>query len=83
MFETALNDLWYGFGVALEPHNLISCLIGVLIGQMVGVLPGMGPTAAIALLLPLTFAMKPVGAILMVSGIFYGASTAAPSAPSS
>jgi putative tricarboxylic transport membrane protein len=69
---TALTDLWHGFSVALELHNLLYCFLGVLIGQVVGVLPGMGAMAAISLLLPLTFAMKPVAAILMLAGIFYG-----------
>jgi len=70
--ETALTDLWYGFTVAIEPQNLMYCFLGVLIGNMVGVLPGMGPLATISILLPLTFGIKPVGAILMLSGIFYG-----------
>lgn len=73
MLATALSDLWYGFGVALEPHNIMWCFIGVLVGNMVGVLPGMGPLATISVLLPLTFGIKPVGAILMLSGVFYGA----------
>ena len=73
MILTALTDLWYGFGVALEPHNLMWCFVGVLVGNMVGVLPGMGPLATISILLPLTFAMKPVGAILMLAGVMYGA----------
>lgn len=73
MLATALSDLWYGFGVALEPQNLMWCFIGVLVGNMVGVLPGMGPIATISMLLPLTFGIKPVGAILMLSGVFYGA----------
>ena len=73
MVSTALTDLWYGFGVALEPHNLMWCFIGVLVGNMVGVLPGMGPLATISILLPLTFGIKPVGAILMLAGVFYGA----------
>ena len=73
MLTTALSDLWYGFGVALEPHNLMFCFLGVLIGNMVGVLPGMGPLATISILLPLTFGIKPVGAILMLAGVFYGA----------
>ena len=60
MLATALSDLWYGFGVALEPHNLMWCFVGVLVGNMVGVLPGMGPLATISILLPLTFGMKPV-----------------------
>ena len=73
MIAQALNDLWYGFGVALEPHNLWWCFVGVLVGNMVGVLPGMGPVATISILLPLTFGMKPVAAILMLSGVYYGA----------
>src|SRR6201981_2802373 len=73
MLASALSDLWYGFGVALEPHNLMWCFVGVLVGNMVGVLPGMGPLATISILLPLTFGIKPVGAILMLSGVFYGA----------
>jgi TctA family transporter len=73
VITTALTDLWYGFGVALEPHNLMWCFIGVLIGNMVGVLPGMGPLATISMLLPLTFGIKPVGAILMLAGVMYGA----------
>ena len=72
MIATAIGDLWQGFGVAFEIHNLVYCFLGVLIGQLVGVLPGMGPMAAISLLLPLTFAMKPVAAIVMLAGIFYG-----------
>ncbi len=73
MISTALTDLWYGFGVALEPHNLLYCFIGVLIGNLVGVLPGMGVLATISILLPLTFGMKPVAAILMLAGVYYGA----------
>jgi TctA family transporter len=68
----ALNSLWFGFGIALEPHNLMWCFLGVLAGNMVGVLPGMGPIATISILLPLTFTMKPVAAILMLAGVFYG-----------
>ena len=70
---TALTDLWYGFGIAFQPHNLIWCFVGVLVGNMVGVLPGMGPLATISILLPLTFGMKPVAAILMLAGVMYGA----------
>jgi TctA family transporter len=73
MFASALSDLWYGFGVAFEPQNIMWCFVGVLVGNMVGVLPGMGPLATISVLLPLTFGIKPVGAILMLSGVFYGA----------
>jgi len=73
MIAQALSDLWYGFGVALDLHNLLWCFVGVLVGNMVGVLPGLGPVATISILLPLTFGMKPVAAILMLSGVYYGA----------
>jgi putative tricarboxylic transport membrane protein len=73
MISTALTDLWMGFDVALQPQNLLWCFVGVLFGNIVGVLPGMGVMAAISVLLPLTFAMKPVAAILMLAGIYYGA----------
>ena len=73
MIATALQDLWYGFGIALQPHNLFWCFVGVFVGNMVGVLPGMGVLATISILLPLTFAMKPVAAILMLAGVYYGA----------
>ena len=53
--------------------QLMWCFIGVLVGNMVGVLPGMGPLATISILLPLTFGIKPVGAILMLAGVMYGA----------
>ena len=60
MIETSLAGLAHGFAVAFEPHNLIWCLAGV-IGNVVGVLPGMGVMATVSILLPLTFAMNPVG----------------------
>ena len=82
MIGTALTDLWYGFGVALEPHNLMFCFIGVLVGNMVGVLPGMGPLATISILLPLTFGMKPVAAILMLAASCTARNMAARSARS-
>ncbi|MHA6625033.1 tripartite tricarboxylate transporter permease [Pseudonocardia sichuanensis] len=62
-----------GFSVVLEPTNLLFCLIGVLVGMLVGVLPGLGPAATIAILLPVTFGLEPVTAIIMLAGIFYGA----------
>jgi TctA family transporter len=68
----ALVDLWYGFGVAFEPHNLMWSFFGVLVGNLIGVLPGMGALSAISILLPLTYVMHPVPAILMLAGIFYG-----------
>lgn len=73
MIATAFADLGHGFGVALAPHNLLFCFLGVLFGNIVGVMPGMGVMAAISVLLPLTFAMQPVAAILMLAGIYYGA----------
>jgi putative tricarboxylic transport membrane protein len=68
-----LQNVFYGFQVALQPVNLIYCFFGVLIGTLVGVLPGLGPSAAIALLLPSTFKVTPVSAIIMLAGIYYGA----------
>lgn len=72
MIEQSLMDLWFGFGVALQPHNLMWSFFGVLVGNLIGVLPGMGPISAIAMLLPLTYTMQLVPAILMLAGIFYG-----------
>ena len=62
-----------GFGVVLEPTNLLYCLIGVVVGMLVGVLPGLGPAATIAILLPITIGIEPVTTIIMLAGIFYGA----------
>src|SRR5512136_2467790 len=67
------QNILYGFQVALQPLNLAYCFFGVLIGTLVGVLPGLGPAAAIALLLPATFKVTPVSAIIMLAGIYYGA----------
>ena len=72
MFQQTIIDLWHGFGVALEPHNLMWALFGVLVGNMVGVLPGLGALSAISILLPLTFVMHAVPALMMLAGIFYG-----------
>ncbi|HXC39800.1 MAG TPA: tripartite tricarboxylate transporter permease [Burkholderiales bacterium] len=72
MIAQAFVDLWHGFGVSFELNNLLWTIFGVVIGNLVGVLPGLGAFTAMALLLPLTFTMKPVAAILMLSGIFYG-----------
>ena len=72
MFES-LASLLHGFNIALQPQNLLYCFIGVTMGTLVGVLPGIGPTATIALLLPATFALNPISAIIMLSGICYGA----------
>jgi len=68
-----LANLGLGFSITLQPTNLLFCFIGVLVGTFIGVLPGLGPIAAIALLLPLTFKMAPAAAIIMLAGIYYGA----------
>ena len=72
MVSNALHDLWFGFGVAFQGSNLMWSFFGVLVGNLIGVLPGMGALSAISILLPLTYAMHPVPAILMLAGIFYG-----------
>ncbi|MEM5316856.1 tripartite tricarboxylate transporter permease [Paraburkholderia sp. JHI869] len=72
MIGQTLHDLWYGFSVALLPQNLLWSFFGVLIGNLIGVLPGMGALSAIAMLLPLTYTMHAVPALLMLAGIFYG-----------
>ena len=68
-----LSHLTYGFSIAFTGQNLIYCLLGAVLGTLVGVLPGLGPVTAIAMLLPLTFKMPATGALIMLSGIYYGA----------
>jgi putative tricarboxylic transport membrane protein len=68
-----LDSLILGFHVALSPTNLLFCLVGALIGTLIGVLPGLGPATTIALLLPVTFYLSPVAAMIMLAGIYYGA----------
>jgi putative tricarboxylic transport membrane protein len=67
-----LSNLLQGFQVALLPANLLFCLIGVTVGTVVGILPGIGTTAAVSILLPLTFRMDPTSGIIMLAGIYYG-----------
>ena len=67
------DNLRLGFETALRFENLLYCLLGVILGTAVGVLPGIGPTATIALLLPITFNFEPVSALIMLAGIYYGA----------
>jgi putative tricarboxylic transport membrane protein len=67
-----LQDLIYGFAVALQPLNLLACFFGVFVGTLIGVLPGIGPVGAMSILLPVTFGMSPVAAIIMLAGIYYG-----------
>ncbi len=81
-----LSNLALGFGVVFQfvdvtvlgatfpfPMNIFLCLVGALVGTLIGVLPGIGPLATIAMLLPITFGLHPVGALIMLAGIYYGA----------
>ncbi len=68
-----LTNLTLGFGVAFTPINLMYALVGCILGTLIGVLPGIGPVATIAMLLPATYALPPVSALIMLAGIYYGA----------
>src|SRR6478735_6172951 len=68
-----ITNLSIGFGVAVTPINLLYAFIGCLLGTLIGVLPGIGPVATIAMLLPATYALPPVSALIMLAGIYYGA----------
>ena len=68
-----LQNLVMGFGVALTWTNVFYCFMGCLLGTLIGVLPGIGPIATIAMLLPATFVLPPVSALIMLAGIYYGA----------
>ena len=67
------HNLIFGFSVALSLQNLLYCFIGCLLGTLIGVLPGIGPLATIAMLMPITFSLPAVSALIMLAGIFYGA----------
>src|ERR1043165_973012 len=67
------NNLILGFSVALSWQTLWFCFIGCFLGTLIGVLPGIGPLATIAMLLPITFNLPPVAALIMLDGIYYGA----------
>jgi putative tricarboxylic transport membrane protein len=67
-----LDGIAQGFAVALDPVNILYVFVGVLIGTVIGVLPGLGPTATIALLLPLTYEIEPSTAVILLAGIYYG-----------
>ena len=67
------HNLATGFGVAFTFTNLLYCLVGCILGTLIGVLPGIGPVATIAMLLPATYALPPVSALIMLAGIYYGA----------
>lgn len=68
-----LSNLALGFATAASPENLFFCLVGVILGTLIGVLPGIGATATIAMLLPITFQLEPVSSLIMLAGIYYGA----------
>ena len=72
-FNVLVSNLGIGFGVAFTLQNLVYCFIGCLLGTLIGVLPGIGPIATIAMLLPATYALPPVAALIMLAGIYYGA----------
>ena len=69
-----ISNLLLGFDTALSLQNILYCTIGVTIGTLIGVLPGMGPVATVAMLLPATYALPPTSALIMLAGIYYGAS---------
>jgi putative tricarboxylic transport membrane protein len=73
MMNGLIEHLALGFSVSFTLQNLFLCLIGCLTGTLIGVLPGIGPLATIAILLPLTFNAEPVGSLIMLAGIYYGA----------
>ncbi|MEA2929472.1 MAG: putative tricarboxylic transport rane protein, partial [Hyphomicrobiales bacterium] len=83
-----IQNLAQGFGVVFQlvdlkipflgitilfPMNIFLCFVGAMVGTLIGVLPGIGPLATIAMLLPITFGLPPVGALIMLAGIYYGA----------
>ena len=72
LFSGLIDNIGLGCSVALSPLNLALCLIGCLLGTLIGVLPGIGPSATVAMLMPLTFHLPPVGALIMLAGVFYG-----------
>jgi putative tricarboxylic transport membrane protein len=67
------SNLSVGLVVALSLTNIVACFTGVLLGTVVGVLPGIGPVTTIAILLPVTYALEPTTALIMLAGIYYGA----------
>jgi putative tricarboxylic transport membrane protein len=69
----AIEGLFYGLSVAFTLNNLLAALVGALAGTLIGVLPGLGPTAGIAMILPLTYALDPTSGLIMMAGMYYGA----------
>jgi TctA family transporter len=77
-----LHNLAIGFSTAAQPANLLYAFFGCLLGTLIGVLPGLGPLATIAMLLPITYALPPEAALIMLAGIYYGANMVARPRPS-
>ncbi|MCG6658998.1 tripartite tricarboxylate transporter permease [Halomonas campisalis] len=69
----AFNNLMFGFGIALEPMNIAYVFGGVFAGTIIGMLPGLGPISALALMIPVTFAMEPSSGLILMAGVYYGA----------
>ena len=67
-----MDAIIFGFAQILTVENMVLCLTGTLIGTLIGVLPGLGPLATIAILLPITFSLTPLGALVMLAGVYYG-----------
>ncbi|MGH2399640.1 MAG: tripartite tricarboxylate transporter permease, partial [bacterium] len=66
------SSLIFGFGVALQPINLLLAVIGAFVGTLIGVLPGIGPVSGIALLIPLIIGLHPASAMIMLTAVYYG-----------
>src|SRR6478752_4162673 len=67
-----MDTIVLGFAQILTLNNIGLCLAGALVGTLIGVLPGLGPLATLAILLPITFSLQPLGALLMLAGVYYG-----------
>ena len=73
MAMEVINNLFFGLGVVFQPQILAFCFLGCVVGTLVGVLPGLGPIATISILLPASLVLGPVGGMVMLAGIYYGA----------
>ncbi len=69
----AFEYLLYGFSIALQPTNILYVFLGVFAGTLIGMLPGLGPISALALMIPITFAMNPASGLILMAGVYYGA----------
>ena len=77
-----LDGILQGLGTALLPVNLMMVVLGCFIGTFIGMLPGLGPVTAIALMIPITYGLDPSSGIILMAGVYYGASSGAPPPPS-